>query len=71
MISFLLIGTKPIFAQSGDLHSFGLYENTSLNPEFVDIFPKSRTPYLHKGEEGSNGILLKIDNKLRNLVLIR
>ena len=65
MVSFLLIGTKLIFAQSGDLHSFELYNNTSLNSSFVDMFSKSRTPYLHRGERGSEGTLLKLDNKLR------
>ena len=67
MVSFLLIGTKLIFAQSGELHSFELDNNTSLNSSFVDMFSKSRTSYLHRGEKGSVGVLLKIDNKLRKL----
>ena len=56
MVSYLLIGTKLIFAQSGDLHTLKLYNHTSLNSGFVDIFSKSRTPYLHKGIKGSEGI---------------
>ena len=67
MVSYLLIGTKLIFAQSGDLYTLKLYNHTSLNSGFVDIFSKSRTPYLHKGIKGSEGTLLKIDNKLRKL----
>ena len=65
MVSLLLIGTKVIFAQSGNLHSFKLYNDPSFNSYFVDMFPKSKTPYLHIGNQGSQGLLLKIDNKLR------
>ena len=65
LISFLLIGTKLIFAQTENVHSFELYHDITLNSSFVDVFSKSRTPYLYKGESNSIGVLLKIDNKLK------
>ena len=65
MVSLFFIGTEVVFAQSGTLHSFRLYNDPSFNSYFVDMFPKSRTPYLHIGSQGSQGLLLKIDNKLR------
>ena len=65
MVSLFVIGTKVIFAQSGDLHSFRLYNDPSFDSYFVNMFAKSKTPYLHIGSQGSQGLLLKIDNKLR------
>ena len=65
VIFFSLIGTKIIFAQSENLHSFEINSKITPNSSFIDLFPKSRTPYLYKGDKGSVGILLKIDNKLR------
>ena len=64
-VSFFLIGTNLIFAQEENLQPLELYDYESMNPGFVDMFYKSKTAYLYKGEKSSNGILLKIDNKLR------
>ena len=61
----ILIGASLIFAQEQDYYSLSLYDYQSINSSFVDMFYKSRTAYLYKGENFSNGFLLKLDNKLR------
>ena len=65
MISLLLIGTNLIFSQEGDSYPFKLYDYETLNTSFIDMFSKSNTPYLYKGETKSSGLLLKVDNKLK------
>ena len=65
VISLFLIGTKIIFAQEGNPHSFQLYNYNHLNSSFVNIFYKTETSYLYKGDKNSMGYLLKLDNKLR------
>ena len=65
-VTSLLIGTTFIVAQEGELHSFDLFEYDVINSNFIDPFEKIKTAYIYKGESTSVGILLKIDNKLRN-----
>ena len=51
-----------LFAQEGNFQSSQLYNYEQLNSSFVDIFYKSRVPYLYKGEKNSVGYFLKLDN---------
>ena len=62
---FFIIGINVLFAQSEVVYSFELYDTNNLISNSVDMFAKSKTPYLHIGDKGSSGFLLKIDNKLR------
>ena len=64
IIFLILIGTSLVFAQE-EAQSLKLYDYQSMNPGFVDMFYKSRTAYLYKGDRLSKGPLLKLDNKLR------
>ena len=60
-----IIGINISFAQSGSVRPFEFYDSSNIILNSVDMFPKTKTPYLHIGESGSSGYLLKIDNKLR------
>ena len=60
-----IIGINISFAQSGSVRPFEFYDSSNIILNSVEMFPKTKTPYLHIGESGSSGYLLKIDNKLR------
>ncbi|MAV64820.1 MAG: cell surface protein SprA [Candidatus Marinimicrobia bacterium] len=62
---FFIIGINFSFTQSGDVHSFSIFDYDYINDSFTDPFKKYKKSYLYKGDSSSTGLLLRINNKLR------